>query len=97
MIFLFYIGDKILHFVHFPFSLYSISSSHFPDCIGAMFGLNCKEVCHCSDEACDKVTGRCNGQCLSNWMLPDCQTGILICLQFAHLSFNITILFSSIN
>ncbi|XP_071485099.1 uncharacterized protein [Diadema antillarum] len=46
------------------------------ECQHGFYGEDCAKACHCQDEACDTVTGSCTGQCLLNWLEPDCQTGV---------------------
>ncbi|XP_071485098.1 uncharacterized protein [Diadema antillarum] len=48
------------------------------ECQDGFYGENCAQACHCRDEACNKVTGSCAGQCLLNWLEPDCQTGVVV-------------------
>ncbi|XP_071497170.1 angiopoietin-1 receptor-like [Diadema antillarum] len=47
------------------------------ECRPGFYGVNCVGECRCSDEVCDIETGNCTGDCLPNWLLPNCETGIL--------------------
>ncbi|XP_046560149.1 platelet endothelial aggregation receptor 1-like [Haliotis rubra] len=44
-------------------------------CSPGLFGETCCEFCHCAEEACDRVSGLCPGDCRPGWQGNRCDTG----------------------
>ena len=58
-------------------------------CSEGYYGYNCKETCSMTcgvPGRCDRVSGSCNGSCLSGWKEDMCQIGNL-CKKKQHFAY----------